>query len=225
MAAPTTLAELLPLEHNPRVHNSRNISVIAEALHRVGPARSGVIDEDNVLLAGNGTAEALAQAGITKVRVIDGAPDEWVVVRVNGLSPQQKRLLTYADNRAGELAGWLAEEVVADVAGGIDLTQAQVFNAAEVEAFIFEAERADRESYEFLDEQPTPRPRGQAGDQVVDPDPAAAPARGQAAEGARFPLAIVLTRAEATRWQTYKKRIDKADDKAAFLLLLDSAEE
>jgi hypothetical protein len=47
--------------------------MVVDALHEVGAARSIVIDENSVILAGNGVTEAAAEAGITKVRIIDVA--------------------------------------------------------------------------------------------------------------------------------------------------------
>lgn len=80
--------------------------MIEASIRAVGAARSGVVDENGVILAGNGTYEALARVGIEKVRIVDAEPDEWVVVQRPGLSEAQKRTLSVSDNRAGELATW-----------------------------------------------------------------------------------------------------------------------
>ena len=96
--------------------------MIADALQKVGAARSIVIDEDNVILAGNGVTEAAAEAGITKLRVIDAAGDELIAVRRTGLTPEQKRHLAIADNRGAELATWNVEQLATDLANGEDLT-------------------------------------------------------------------------------------------------------
>jgi hypothetical protein len=225
----TTRADLHPLANNPRTHSPENIALITDALRQVGAARSGVIDEAGNLLAGNGTYQALGAAGIEKVRVIEAQGDEWIVVQRTGLTEKQKRLLTYFDNRASDLAGWLAEEIIADVAGGLKLAEAGVFTPAEIEQYIHAAERESREGYAFLDP-PGPNlniPNSVTGDvEPGPPDPATgAPAtRGQAATSPRFALAIVLNRAEAAQWTAYKGTVGKADDKAAFLLLLAAVE-
>ena len=44
-----------------------------KSLEEVGAARSGVIDEDSNILAGNGTFEALSAVGIDKVRVVEAS--------------------------------------------------------------------------------------------------------------------------------------------------------
>lgn len=117
----TTLADLHQDKTNARRHNPRNIGMVVDALHEVGAARSGVIDEDGRILAGNATWEALAQAGIERVKVVDAEGDEWVVVRRSGLSERQKKRLSYFDNRSAELADWNVEQIAADLAGGLDL--------------------------------------------------------------------------------------------------------
>ena len=81
-----TLKDLKPDVKNARKHNPRNIGMIADALREVGAARSGVCDEDGNILAGNGTYEALAEAGIEKVKVVEADGNEWVVVKRKGLT-------------------------------------------------------------------------------------------------------------------------------------------
>lgn len=49
-----TIAALKPDLHNLRKHNPRNIGMLRDALGEVGAARSIVIDENDVVLAGNG---------------------------------------------------------------------------------------------------------------------------------------------------------------------------
>src|SRR4026209_1099102 len=90
---PTHIKDLTPDPVTRRLHNPRNIGMVVDALHQVGAARSIVIDEDNVILAGNGVTEAAAEAGITKLRVIDAAGDELIAVRRSGLTDEQKRAL------------------------------------------------------------------------------------------------------------------------------------
>ena len=115
---------------NARKHNPRNLGMIEKSLRSVGAARSGVIDEDGTILAGNGTYEALAAAGIDRVKVVEADGNEWVVVRRTGLNEQQKRELAIADNRSAELATWDAPALEAQ---GIDL--APWFTEAELGRF------------------------------------------------------------------------------------------
>lgn len=104
--------------------------MIAASLRSVGAARSIVIDERNEVLAGNGVIEAAAEAGITKLRVVDVDGDTVVAVRRIGLTPGQKRDLALYDNRAAELAEWDVEQLSADQAAGLDF--AEFFRADEL---------------------------------------------------------------------------------------------
>ncbi len=107
---------------NRRAHNPRNIGMVVDALQAVGAARSIVIDEDNVILAGNGVVEAAGEAGITRVRVVEADGQEIIAVRRTGLSAAQKRHLAIADNRGAELATWNLEQLAADQKDGLDLS-------------------------------------------------------------------------------------------------------
>ena len=100
------LADLTQDPENARLHNPRNVGMLVDALHEVGAARSGVIDEDGMILAGNATWEALGEAGIERVKVVEADGNEWVVVQRKGLTPLQKKRLALLDNRTAELATW-----------------------------------------------------------------------------------------------------------------------
>lgn len=91
---------------NARKHNPRNIGMLEDALHEVGAARSIVIDEDGVILAGNGVVEAAGAAGIERVTVVEADGNEIIAVRRTGLTPHQKQRLALYDNRVAELADW-----------------------------------------------------------------------------------------------------------------------
>lgn len=104
-----TLADLLPDKNNARKHTPRNVGTIVDALHEVGAARSIVIDENGVVLAGNATMDAAIEAGLSKVQVVDGDGETVIAVRRSGLTAKQKTRLALYDNRAAELAEWNPE--------------------------------------------------------------------------------------------------------------------
>ncbi len=104
-----TLTKLTPLADNPRSHTTRGIDFIASSLDRVGAARSGVIDEDRVILAGNGMREAAVQAGYRDAIVVRVDGTRPVFVQRTNLSPPQKIRVIIDDNRASELSGWNAK--------------------------------------------------------------------------------------------------------------------
>jgi ParB-like chromosome segregation protein Spo0J len=108
---------------NARRHPARNVELIAGLLGQVGAARSIVIDEEGVVLAGNGVLAAAGRAGIEKVRVVDADGKTLVAVRRSGLTRRQKTQLAVGDNRTNELSTWdapaltgLADEVGLDLA-------------------------------------------------------------------------------------------------------------
>ena len=101
---------------NARKHNPRNVNMIVDSIQELGCGRSILIDEDGIIIAGNATYEALVEAGITKVRVVDGSGDEIVAVRRIDLTKLEKARLALFDNRASELASW-DTEVLATLTG------------------------------------------------------------------------------------------------------------
>jgi ParB-like chromosome segregation protein Spo0J len=102
----TCLGQLTGDPRNARKHTPRNVDAIVDAIHEVGAARSIVIDEDGVILAGNATVKAAGEAGLKRVRVIQAEGDELIAVQRSGLTAKQKTRLALFDNRASELADW-----------------------------------------------------------------------------------------------------------------------
>jgi DNA modification methylase len=115
------IASLLPDPRNARRHTDRNVDLIIDALREVGAARSIVVDETGIVLAGNATVTAAAQAGIDRVRIVEADGDELIAVRRTGLSPEQKRRLALLDNRTAELAEW-DTEILASLVDDTDLS-------------------------------------------------------------------------------------------------------
>jgi DNA modification methylase len=160
-SVPVHIKDLVPDPANRRAHNPRNIGMVVDALQQVGAARSIVIDEDNVILAGNGVTEAAAEAGITRVRVVEADGHALIAVRRTGLSPEQKRALALYDNRTGELATWNFEQLTADKDAGLSL---QPFWTPEEEAALL-GRNAGTGGKTDPDDIPAERPTGiQRGD-------------------------------------------------------------
>jgi hypothetical protein len=132
------IGDLKPDRRNARKHNPRNIGMIASALQEVGAARSIVIDEDGNILAGNGTIEAAAQVGITRLQVVEADGETIVAVRRSGLTTEAKQRLALYDNRTAELADWDT-----DVLAGLrdeDGALAGMFYDGELDALLADAE-------------------------------------------------------------------------------------
>lgn len=115
------LKDLIPDPKNRRAHNARNIGMLVDALQKVGASRSIVVDEDDVILAGNGVVEAASEAGLIKVQVVEADGETIIAVRRRGLTDKQKRELAIYDNRTAELATWNVEQLQADLRDGLDL--------------------------------------------------------------------------------------------------------
>lgn len=117
-----SIADLKPDLVNVRKHNPRNIGMIVDSLHQVGAARSIVIDENDTVLAGNGLIEAAAEAGITKMQIVEADGETVIAVRRRGLTDEQKQKLAIFDNRTAELATWDSDALQALQQQGADLS-------------------------------------------------------------------------------------------------------
>ena len=102
----TSITSLKSDHKNARRRTDRSSDLIKESLQRYGAARSIVIDEDNRILAGNGTIDGAKAAGIKNVRIIETDGDEIIAVKRIGLSEEQKVGLALADNRTADLSEW-----------------------------------------------------------------------------------------------------------------------
>lgn len=109
MSEMVSINDLKQDHKNARKRTDRSAKLIAESLQRYGAARSIVIDEDNRILAGNGTIEGAKTAGIKNLRIIETDGNELIAVKRTGLSEEEKVGLALADNRTSDLSDWDAE--------------------------------------------------------------------------------------------------------------------
>lgn len=101
-----SIKSLKPDHKNARRRTDRSSQLIQESLQRYGAARSIVIDEENRILAGNGTVDGAKAAGIQNVRIIETDGDEIIAIKRTNLSEEQKIGLALADNRTSDLSEW-----------------------------------------------------------------------------------------------------------------------
>lgn len=87
------LADLRRPEKNLRLHTDKQLVEFKRSITMFGQIRPIVVDENNVMLAGNGLYEALSQLGHT----------EAACHVVTGLTEAQKKKLMMADNRIFDL--------------------------------------------------------------------------------------------------------------------------
>lgn len=125
MAKAAKLADLTPDHANANKGTERGRYAIEASLRQYGAGRSILVDRNGRIMAGNKTAEVAADVGIDDVIIVPTDGKKLVVVQRTDLdidSPEG-RGLAYADNRAGELSlEWDAEQVLADLNAGVDLS-------------------------------------------------------------------------------------------------------
>jgi len=83
------LSKLFPAERNVRAHPKEQIEHLVRSIRMFGQFRNIVVDEDNIILAGNGLYAALKEAGITHAYCF----------RKTGLTDNQKKKLMIVDNK------------------------------------------------------------------------------------------------------------------------------
>lgn len=108
------LAELKHMPGNTRLHSEKQIREYIRSIEMFGQIRPLVIDENNVVLAGNGLLEALGKMGKTQA----------ACHVVKGLTDNQKKKLMIADNRIamlGEEDRFAFEETLRELSGDIDI--------------------------------------------------------------------------------------------------------
>lgn len=108
------VATLRPWPRNPRTHSKKQVRQIADSISRFGFTNPVLIDRENTILAGQGRVEAAKLLRQQEVPCI----------RIETMSPAEKRAYVIADNRLALNAGWdeetLATELQALMAADID---------------------------------------------------------------------------------------------------------
>lgn len=89
------LAEIIPYENNPRL-NDEAVEYVAESIKQCGYISPIVIDEDNIILCGHTRLKALEQLGKAEAEVM----------KVTGLTEEQKKKYRLLDNKTNEFADW-----------------------------------------------------------------------------------------------------------------------
>lgn len=103
--------QIKPNKHNARIRSEADMDALVASILQNGVSSPAVVDENCILIAGHGRAEAMRRAGYTE------AP----VIMIHGLSEQQKRALLLADNKIAERASWDTDKLVEELTALIDL--------------------------------------------------------------------------------------------------------
>ena len=106
MSEVTNISDLKCDKKNARKRTDRSSKMLQDSLEEIRAARSIVIDENNTILAGNGTVEAAKKVGIKNIQVVETDGETIVAVRRSGLTEDEKTNLALYDNRTSDLADW-----------------------------------------------------------------------------------------------------------------------
>lgn len=170
------LADLKRPPRNTRMHTDKQLAEFRRSVEMFGQIRPIVVDENNVMLAGNGLYETLLSLGKTEA-------DCYVVT---GLSENEKKKLMLADNRIFDLGVddmSVFDAFIAELGDDLDvpgydddLLRSLVADAGEVEEMMSGYGTVDEERREQI------RNAGETVRQQEDPATEAAPSA-SAAEG------------------------------------------
>ena len=97
--------QLIPYENNPR-KNEEAVPDVEESMNQVGNIDPIEIDENNVILSGHTRLLALQKLGETETEVL----------RVSGLTEEQKKKYRLLANKTCEKAGWDFEKLKEELA-------------------------------------------------------------------------------------------------------------
>ena len=126
---------------NVRVHSGRNLDAIKASLARFGQQKPIVVDENNVVRAGNGTLDAARALGWTELNCVRSE-----------LGRVDLTAFAIADNRTAELADWdwaSLGAVVKDLAAdGYDLASIG-FEAAELGVLMHDADEGEEQELQL----------------------------------------------------------------------------
>ncbi len=114
----TDLVHLSDLHQDPdnaRLHNERNYAAINASIAETGFGRSLLAASDGTLIAGNATAEVLADLDMTQVIVVESDGTKPIVHKRTDIAPGSEmfRKAAFYDNRTAELASWDTEVLAA----------------------------------------------------------------------------------------------------------------
>lgn len=127
---------LAPDPANVRKHDAINLEAIKGSLKRFGQQKPIVVDEKNIVIAGNGTLAAARALGWNEIDIVRTA-----------LIGPEATAFAIADNRAAELAEWddnaLAQTLAALQTQDGELAEMTGFSAEDVRKIIDETSGAE----------------------------------------------------------------------------------
>ena len=126
VARRTDYSNIKPDVKNANRGTERGRYMVEASLRETGAGRSILLDKDGRIIAGNKTFEAASDIGLP-VRVVETDGTELVAVKRTDLDLDDDtgtaRKLAYYDNRAAQVGlDWDAEQMLADLGAGLDLS-------------------------------------------------------------------------------------------------------
>jgi len=125
------IQNLVPYTRNARLHSRKQVRQISNSIRTFGFTNPIIVDDDNMILAGHGRLAAARELGLTEVPT----------VRIDTMTPAQKRAFVIADNKLAMNAGW-DEELLAlelkelvEIDAGFDITL-MGFDVGEIDSLI-----------------------------------------------------------------------------------------
>ena len=118
----TDISKLTPDPNNARKRTPLSASVIRKSIEQFGMTRSIVLDENGVILAGNGAFEEAGQLGIERVIVVETTGNEIVAVKRTNLTAEQKTQYAIADNTASDFSTW-DFDILSELTQEVDLSE------------------------------------------------------------------------------------------------------
>ena len=136
--ATTDYSGIQPDRKNANKGTERGRYMVEASLRETGAGRSILLDKDGRIIAGNKTFEAASDIGLP-VRIVQTDGSELVAVQRTDLDLDDDtgtaRKMAYYDNRTSSVGlDWDAEQMLADLAGGLDLSA--MFRQDELDALI-----------------------------------------------------------------------------------------
>jgi hypothetical protein len=124
--ATTDYGGIQPDRKNANKGTERGRYMVEASLRETGAGRSILLDKDGRIIAGNKTFEAASDIGLP-VRVVETDGTELVAVKRTDLDLDDDtgtaRKLAYYDNRSAQVGlDWDAEQMLADLGAGLDLS-------------------------------------------------------------------------------------------------------
>lgn len=123
---------------NARVHGKRNIEAIVSSLRAYGQQKPIVVDDNGVVIAGNGTLKAAQELGWKEIDTV-----------TTDLAGTDKVAFAIADNRTAELAQW-DDDVLHTVLTGFDKQTREIlaYNQSEYDALAKQIQQTEKDTEE-----------------------------------------------------------------------------